>query len=45
MAGLKYTGGFRIVKPNESYFQQYDDIKGENIPVDYGHASTPYEYS
>lgn len=45
MASLKYTGGFRIVKPNESYFQQYDDIKGDNIPVDYGHASTPYEYS
>jgi len=45
LAGLKYTGDFRIVKPNEGYFQQYDDIKGDNIPVDYGHPSTPYEYS
>ncbi len=45
MASLKYTKSFRIVKPNESYFQQYDEIKGDNIPVDYGHPSTPYEYS
>ena len=45
VASLKYPGGFRIVKPNESYFQQYDDIKGDNIPVDYGHPSTPFEYS
>lgn len=45
MAGLKYTKQFRIVKPNEGYFQQYDEIKGDNIPVDYGHPSTPYEYS
>ena len=45
MAGLKYLGDFRIVKPNEGYFQQYDDIKGDNIPVDYGHPSTPFEYS
>ena len=45
MAGLKYTNQFRIVKPNEGYFQQYDEIKGDNIPVDYGHPSTPYEYS
>ena len=45
MASLKYTTGFRIVKPNEGYFTQYDEIKGDNIPVDYGHPSTPYEYS
>ena len=45
MASLKYTKDFRIVKPNEGYFQQYDEIKGDNIPVDYGHPSTPYEYS
>ncbi len=45
MAGLKYLNDFRIVHPNETYFQQYDEIKGDNIPVDYGHPSTPYEYS
>jgi hypothetical protein len=45
LAGLKYTNKFRIVKPNEGYFTDYDDIKGTNIPVDYGHPSTPYEYS
>jgi len=45
MAALKYTKDFRILKPNESYYQQYDNIKGDNIPVDYGHSSTPYEYS
>ena len=45
MAGLKYTNQFRIVKPNEVYFTQYDEIKGDNIPVDYGHPSTPFEYS
>jgi hypothetical protein len=45
MASLKYTKDFRILKPNESYYRQYDNIKGEVIPVDYGHPSTPYEYS
>ena len=45
LASLKYTKDFRIVKPNEGYFQQYDEMKGDNIPVDYGHPSTPYEYS
>ena len=45
MAGLKFMGQFRIVKPNESYFQEYDEIKGDNIPVDYSHPSTPFEYS
>lgn len=45
LAGLKYAGEFRIVQPNEGYFQQYDEIQGTNIPVDYGHPSTPYEYS
>ena len=45
MAGLKYTKDFRILKPNESYYQSYDNIKADNIPVDYGHPSTPYEYS
>ena len=44
MAQIKYDD-WREVKPNESYYQQYDDIKGDSIPVDYGHPSTPYEYS
>ena len=45
MAALKYTKYFRALKPNEGYYQQYDNIKGEDIPVDYGDPSTPYEYS
>jgi hypothetical protein len=45
LAGLKYTKDFRILQPNETYYQQYDDIKDDNLKVDYGHPSTPYEYS
>ena len=45
MAALKYTDQFRIVQPNESYYTEYDNIKGDEIPVDYGHPSTPFEYS
>jgi len=45
LASLKYTKDFRILKPNESYYQNYDNVKSDNIPVDYGHPSTPYEYS
>jgi hypothetical protein len=45
MAALKYTKDFRIVNPNESYYQEYDGVKGDNIKVDYGHPSTPFEYS
>jgi hypothetical protein len=45
IASLKYTKDFRILKPNETYYQQYDNIKEDSIPVDYGHPSTPYEYS
>jgi len=44
LAKLKYDD-WRELKPNESYYQQYDDIKGENLHIDYGHPSTPYEYS
>lgn len=44
-AGLKYQGQFRILAPNESYYQQYDDVKGGHIKVDYSHPDTPYEYS
>lgn len=45
LVALKYTNDFRIVKPNESYYEMYDNIKEEHIPVDYGHPSTPFEYS
>jgi len=45
IAMLKYTNEFRIVKPNESYYDMYDITQSDNIPVDYGHPSTPYEYS
>ena len=43
-ASLKYEG-FRQLMPNESYYQQYDDVKGEHLKVDYSHPDTPYEYS
>jgi hypothetical protein len=42
---MSETSSFREVKPNESYYQEYDNIKGSDIPVDYGHPSTPFEYS
>ena len=45
LASLKYTKDFRIVQPNESYYQKYDNIAEDKIPVDYGHPSTQYEYS
>ena len=45
MAALKYTKDFRILQPNEGYYQDYDNIKGTEIKVDYGHPSTPFEYS
>lgn len=43
-ASLKYDG-FRALQPNESYYKQYDDVKGSTIQVDYSHPNTPYEYS
>ena len=43
--GLKYQGQFRILQPNETYYQQYDDVKGKTLKVDYSHPDTPYEYS
>ena len=42
--GLKYLGQFRILQPNETYYQQYDSVRG-NLKVDYSHPDTPYEYS
>jgi hypothetical protein len=44
LAQIKYDD-WRELKPNESYYTMYDNIKEENIKVDYGHPSTPYEYS
>ncbi len=41
---LKYDD-FRVLKPNESYYQEYDNVKGGTIKVDYSHPDTPYEYS
>jgi hypothetical protein len=41
---LKYEG-FRVVQPNESYYQEYDDVKGDHINVDYSHPDTPYQYN
>jgi hypothetical protein len=43
-ATLKYDD-FRIVKENESYYREYDDVKGSHIQADYSHPDTPYEYS
>jgi hypothetical protein len=43
-ATLKYDD-WREVKPNETYYEQYDSVKGANLHVDYGHPSTPYEYN
>jgi hypothetical protein len=45
MAVLKYQGQFRILQPNEGYYQAYDNIENGNIPVDYADPDTPYEYS
>jgi hypothetical protein len=44
LARIKYDD-WRELKPNESYYTDYDNIKGTEIKVDYGHPSTPYEYS
>jgi len=43
-ASLKYDD-FRIVKENEHYYKEYDNVKGARIPADYSQADTPYEYS
>ncbi len=44
LARIKYDD-WRELKPNESYYTEYDNTKGADIKVDYGHPSTPYEYS
>ena len=42
-AALKYE--FRILMPNESYYQSYDRVKGKTIDADYEDKDTLYEYS
>lgn len=44
-ATLKYGEEFRVVMPNESYYQMYDNVKSDTLKVDYSHPDTPYEYS
>lgn len=44
-AALKYQGQFRILMPNEPYYQEYDNVRGATIKVDYSDPDTPYEYS
>lgn len=44
-AALKYANQFRILAPNESYYQAYDDTHGNRIAPDYSDIDTPYEYS
>jgi len=43
-ASLKYDS-FRILKPNEGYYQKYDEEKSDRICADYSDEDTPYEYS
>ena len=43
-ATLKYQNEFRVLMPNETYYQQYDG-DGKTIKVDYSDEDTPYEYS
>jgi len=43
-ATLKYSTEFRILKPNENYYKEYD-ISTESIHIDYDDPDTPYEYS
>lgn len=43
-ASLKYLGKFRILMPNETYYQEYDK-QNKDIAVDYSDKDTPFEYS
>lgn len=43
-ATLKYGSDFRIMKPNETYYKEYEK-SGNIIEVDYEEDDTPYEYS
>jgi hypothetical protein len=44
MLALKHANEFRILMPNEHYFQEYDS-KSTYINADYSDEDTPYEYS
>ena len=44
-ATLKYGEEFRALMPNEGYYREYDNVKGEHIDADYLDDDTPYEYS
>lgn len=43
-ATLKYQSEFRVLMPNEFYYQEYDG-NSKTIKVDYTDQDTPYEYS
>ena len=43
-ATLKYNDSFRVLMPNEHYYQEYDG-NSKTIRVDYSDPDTPYEYS
>jgi hypothetical protein len=43
-ATLKYDS-FRILKENEGYYKNYDNVKGSHINADYSDEDTPFEYS
>jgi hypothetical protein len=45
MLALRFANDFRILMPNEGYYKDYDNVKGNVISVDYDDRSTPYEYS
>jgi hypothetical protein len=45
LVALKYANQFRILMPNEGYYQSYDNVKGAYIDVDYEDEDTQYEYS
>ena len=42
---LRFAGHFRVLAPNETYYQEYDKSQDGNISVDYSDKDTPYEYS
>lgn len=44
IAALKYATKFRMLVPNEHYYQEYD-AQPTHISVDYSDEDTPYEYS
>jgi len=45
LLALQYASNYRVLKPNEGYYQAYDTVQGKYINVDYKDPDTPYEYS